>query len=260
MRSRLLAVVAGAAVSSVVAPAAADACSYVDVPAQVVAPTEAGSFVQTSSAVPLQVRFRSGAIDRTTLTFGIARLSGATLPPLGRDLPPGVGTVVETGSFSYDPVFDTWNATANGNGWAQTPGEYVWQATGALHIPASPPPVPNPDGSALVNSCDSPVAWTLVSDGRWVHRFSVVGASAVTAKAAKARDGRARASGTVAKTFPGKVKLTVACPGQRARSTFVSAEKGRWSRRVNAKRGCNIDATIASRKGWAASAASARVR
>jgi hypothetical protein len=226
----------------------------------VVAPAEAGTFVQTSSAVPLQVRFRNGAIDRTTMTFGIARLSSATLPPLGRDLPAGVGTVVETGTFSYDAVSDTWNASANGNGWAQTPGEYVWQATGALFIPASPPPVPHPDGSISMSSCDSPVAWTLTSDGNWVHRVSVLGASAVTAKAAKARDARAKVSGTVAKTFPGKVKLTVACPGKRARSTFVLTQKGRWSREVNAERGCKLDATIAARRGWAASAASARVR
>jgi hypothetical protein len=245
----------------VAAPAAAHACSYAAPPsAQVIAPAESGAFVQTSSAVPLQVRFRYGVIDRTTMSFGIARLSSATPPPLGRDLPAGVGTIVETGSFSYDAASDTWNASANSNAWAQTPGEYVWQATGALHIPASPPPVPGPDGSISWNSCDSPVAWTLTSDGNWVHRFSVLGASAVTATAAKARAGRAKVRGTVAKTFQGKVKLTVACPGKRTRNTFVSAEKGRWSRKVNAKRGCTIDATIAARKGWAASTASARIR
>jgi hypothetical protein len=243
----------------VIAPVAAHACTWANQSAQVVAPVEASAFVQTSSAVRLQARFRNGAIERTTMTFGIGRLSSPALPPLGRDLPAGVGTIVETGSFSYDAATDTWNASANGNGWAQTPGEYVWQATAALHIPASPPPVPNPDGSISMNSCDSPVAWTLTSDGNWVHRFSVLGASAVTAKAATARDRRAKISGTVAKTFPGRVKLTVACPGKRARSTFVSVEKGRWSREVNAKRGCKIDATIAARKGWAASAASARV-
>ena len=254
-----MAAAAGAAVLPVVAPAAAHACLYASPTAQVVAPAEAGTFVQTSSAVPLQVRFRNGAIDRTTMTFGIARLSSATLPPLGRDLPAGVGTVVETGSFSYDAASDTWNASANGNGWAQTPGEYAWQATGALHIPASPPPVPNPDGSISPSPCGSTVAWTLTSDGNWAHRFSVLGASAVTARAGKARDGRAKVSGTVAKTFPGKVKLTVACPGKRTRSTFVSAEKGRWSREVNARRGCKIDVSVAARKGWAASAESARV-
>jgi hypothetical protein len=119
--------------------------------------------------------------------------------------------------------------------------------------------VPDENGIVMVNSCASAVAWTLTSDGNWVHRFSVLGASAVTAKAAKARYGRAKVSGRVAKTFPGKVKLTVACPGKRARSTFVSTEKGRWSREVNAKRGCRIDAAIAARAGWAGSAASARV-
>lgn len=242
-----------------VAPAAAQACSYALSFAQVVAPAEAGAFVQTSSAVPLRVRFRNGAVDQTTMTFGIARLNSATLPPPGRDMPADVGTIVETGTFSYDAVPDTWTASANGNGWAGSPGEYVWQATGALHIPASPPPVPDENGIVMVNSCASPVAWTLTSDGNWVHRFTVLGASAVTAKAAKARDGRAKISGTVAKTYPGKVKLTVACPGKRARSTFVSTNKGRWSREVNASRGCRIDATIAARKGWEASAASARV-
>ena len=233
-----MAAAAAAAVLPVVAPAAAHACTYVVPSAQVVAPAEAGTFVQTTSAVPLQVRFRNGPIDRTTMTFGIARLSSDSLPPLGRDLPAGVGTIVETGPFSYDAASDTWIASANGNGWAQTPGEYVWQATGALHIPASPPPVPNPDGSISMSSCDSPVAWTLTSDGNWVRRFSVLTArGAVTATAAKARDRRVKVSGTVAKTFQGKVKLTVACPGKRTRSTFVPAERGRWSRAVNAKRG-----------------------
>jgi len=75
----------------------------------------------------------------------------------------------------------------------------------------------------------------------------------------QARDGRARVRGRVAQDYPGKVKLTVACPGKRARSTFVPARRGRWSRDVSAKRGCKITAAASGRKGWAASRAVARV-
>jgi hypothetical protein len=126
-----------------------------------------------------------------------------------------------------------------------------------LNVPAPPPPVPDANGFFPGNSCGGP--FTIVYDGRWVHRFTVLGASAVTAEAGKARDGRAKVSGTVARTFPGKVRLTVACPRRRARTTFVDTAKGRWSRTVNATRGCEITAAVAARQGWAASEASTRV-
>ena len=85
--------------------------------------------------------------------------------------------------------------------------------------------------------------------GTWTNRFSVVGTSHVTVTAAKARDHRAKVSGTIAEAFPGKVRLTDACPDKRARTTFVSVENGRWSRMVIAKRGCRIDAAVATPPG-----------
>ncbi|MDA0180037.1 hypothetical protein OJ997_07000 [Solirubrobacter phytolaccae] len=245
----------GAAVAVLVAtvvPAGAQACSLAVVNAQVVAPAESASIVQTGEALPIRVKFGDSG-TYAPAQVGIARMNTSTLPPLGASLPAEVGTVVETVPLTFDPATGTWGADANGNDWALTPGEYVWQASATLTVPAPPPPV---EGQP-VSSCGGP--FTLSLDGRWVHRFTVLGASAVTTKAGKARAGRAKVSGQIAKTFPGKVRLTVACPGKRERTTFVPTADGRWSRTVLAKRGCTVKAAVAARTGWAASEASARV-
>jgi hypothetical protein len=213
--------------------------------------------VQTTSAVPVQVRFSGDASWFSPVQFGIARLKTATPPPLGASLPAEIGTVVETGQLTYDAVTGAWNADANGSGWAQTPGEYLWQSSATLHIPP-PPPVPDANGVITPSPCGGRPL-TIVYDGRWVHRFTVLGASAVTAKAGKARNGRAKVDGTIAKNFPGRIRLTVACPGKRARTTLVETAHGRWSRRVHAKRGCRIAAAVAARQGWTASEASTRI-
>lgn len=244
-----------------VAPAGAHACSLALLSAEVVAPAEQASFVQTNDAVPVSVRFGRGlGLDGLgPVQFGIARLNTSAAPPAGTSLPADVGTVVETGQLAYDPATGTWNASANGNGWAQTPGEYVWQAAAAQTFPATPPRVPDANGHITGTSCDRDTPLTVTHDGRWVHRITVLGASAVTAKAAKARDGRAKVSGTIAAAFPGKVRLAVACPGKRTRTTFVAPRNGRWSRKVHAKRGCRVEVSVAARQGWAESADSARV-
>lgn len=251
---RFLTGAVGAVVVAAVAPAGAQACSFAAVKALVVAPAENASLVQTGEPLPVQIRFGDNG-RYSPVQVAVARMTVPTLPPVGQLLPPDVGTVVETVPLTYDAATGTWGGAANGNHWAQTPGEYVWQVSGTLTVPAPPPP---PPGAVVgVNSCDGPFSLTM--DGRWVHRLTVLGASAVTAKSGKARDGRANVNGRVATAFPGKVKLTVACPGKRARSTFVPTADGRWSRTVFAKRGCGIKATIAARKGWAASEAAARV-
>lgn len=262
MRSLVARAAAGAAlvpVAVAVLATDAQACLYVNMPAQVVAPAERASFVQTTAGVPVQVQFPAYGGTLASAQFSVARVNTPTLPPLGTGLPADVGTVVETGQLTFDAVSRTWNGNANVSGWAQTPGEYVWQTTGTQIIPATPPREPDANGGIVATSCDTPVPVTLTHDGNWVHRFTVLGASAVTAKAAKARDGRAKVSGTIAAQFPGKVRLTVACPGKRARTTFVATKDGRWNRTANAKRGCRIDASVAARPGWADSAAAVRV-
>ena len=246
---RLLACASGALVVAAVAPAGAQACTIAAVNAHVVAPAENASLVQTGEPLPVQVRFGDNG-RFSPVQVAVARMTVPTLPPVGTLLPPDVGSVVETVPLAYDAATGTWGGAANGNAWAQTPGEYVWQVSGTLTVPAPPPPPPSPP-------CGGP--FSLPMDGRWVHRLTVLGASAVTAKSSKARDGRAKVSGRVAGAFPGKVKLTVACPGKRARSTFVPTADGRWGRNVFAERGCSIKATIAARTGWAASEATARV-
>jgi hypothetical protein len=233
----------------------AHACSYAVVTAQAVAPAEQSKFVQTAAGVPVQVRYPAYH-PLHSAQFAVARLHTPELPPLGQGLPADVGTVVETGELAFDVTTGTWNGTANANGWAQTPGEYVWQTSATTVIPASPPKLPGEP----FTSCDTPVPFTLTHDGNWTHRFTVLGASAVTAKAAKARDRRAQISGTVAAQYPGKVRLTVRCPGRRARTAFLTPRSGRWSRTVIAERGCRIDASAATRKGWVESATSVRVR
>jgi hypothetical protein len=246
---------AGAVVVAAVLPAGAQACSIAAVSAVVVAPAENASLVQTGDPLPVQIRF--GDDGRfAPVQAAVARMAVPTVPPVGLQLPPDVGTVVETVPLAYDAATGTWGGAANGNDWAQTPGEYVWQVSGTLSVPAPPPPPPGP--VVGVNSCDGPFSVTM--DGRWVHRLTVLGASAVTAKSGPARHGRAKVSGRIATAFGGKVKLTVACPGKRARSTFVATAEGRWGRRVFATRGCAIKATIAARKGWAASEAGTRVK
>jgi hypothetical protein len=251
---RLLVCAFGALVVAAVAPAGAWACSIAAVSADVVAPAENASLVQTGESLPVQIRFGDNG-RYSPVQVAVARMTVPTLPPVGTLLPPDVGTVVETVSLTYDPATGTWGGAANGNDWAQTPGEYVWQVSGTLTVPAPPPP---PPGVLVVrNSCDGPFSVTM--DGRWAHRLTVVGASAVTVRSGKARDGRAKVSGRVATAFAGRVKLTVACPGKRTRSTFVPTADGRWSRKVFAKRGCSIKAAIAARQGWAASEAATRV-
>ncbi|HWK29388.1 MAG TPA: hypothetical protein VNS09_22685 [Solirubrobacter sp.] len=249
MRRTVLRAAAGAVLLPVVAvPASAHACSIASLTAEAVAPAESASVVQTSAPVPVRVRFASGGSSFSPVQFGVARLNATA----------EIETVVETGQLNYDAATGTWYADANGNGWALTPGEYVWQASATQNIPASPPVEPDANGVVMVNTCGGP--YSIVHDGRWVHRLTVLGASAVTAKARKARHGRAKVSGTVAKTFSGKVRLTVACPGKRARTTLVATGAGRWSRTVHAKHGCRIVAAVAARPGWAASETSARVR
>jgi hypothetical protein len=244
----LLAGALGAVVVAAVAPAGAQACTIGVANADVVAPAENASLVQTGEPLPMQIRFHDDG-RFSPVQVAVARLATPTPPPLGTDLPPDVGTVVETVPLTYDAATGTWGGAANGNDWAQTPGDYVWQASGTLTVPAPPPGVTSP--------CGGP--FTVAMDGRWAHRLTVLGASAVTAKSAKARHGRAKISGRVAPAFPGKVKVTVACPHERVRSTFVPTADGRWSRKVLAKHGCSIKATIAARKGWAPSQAVTRV-
>ncbi len=261
MRKRLARAAALAALIPVaVAVFATDAlaCSYALGSAQVLAPAERAAFVQTTAGVPVQVQFPGGS-SFTSAQFAVARMNTPTLPPLGAGLPAEVGTVVETGQLTFDAVSATWNGNANVSGWARTPGEYVWQTSGTQVIPATPPRVPNADGFIGISSCDTPVPLTLFHDGNWVHRFTILGASAVTARAGKARGGRVKVSGTIAAQFPGKVRLTVACPGKRARTTFVATKKRRWNRTAKAKRGCRINASVAARPGWVASTASVRV-
>jgi hypothetical protein len=249
---RLLAGALGAFAVAGAVPAGAQACTFAVVTAQPLAPAESASIVQTGDPLPVRIQFGDNG-SFAPVQFGIARLKTPTLPPLGAFLPPGVATVVESVPLTYDATTGTWGADANGNHWAQTPGEYVWQVSGTLTVPAPPPQ----DPALGISTCNGP--FSLLEDGRWVHRLTVIGASAITAKAGKARDGRAKVSGRVAKAFPGKVRLTVACAGKRARTTFVPTAGGRWSRTVLARRGCNIKAAVAAREGWAASEASARI-
>ncbi len=249
---RLLAGALGTLAAVAVVPAGAQACQIPMLAAQPIAPSEGASLVQTGDPLPVRIRFGDNG-RLAPVQVGIARLTAPTLPPTGVEVPPEARTVVETIPLTYDPAAGAWGADANGNGWAQTPGEYVWQATGTQTFPAPPPR----DASQGFVACNLPPS--VSHDGRWIHRLTVIGDSAVTAKAAKARDGRAKVRGRVAKAFEGKVRLTIACPGKRARTTFVSSAEGRWSRTVFAKRGCTIKAAVTARKGWAASEASARI-
>jgi hypothetical protein len=233
-------------------PAGAQACTFGSANAQPITPVESASIVQTSDPLPVRIRFGDNGTF-APVQFAIARLKTSTVPPLaaGMGMPPEVGAVVETVALTYDAAADGWGADANGNDWARTPGEYAWQVSGWLTIPDTrPPDVVAPCGRG---------PWTLLQDGRRVHRLTVIRASAVTANAAKARHGRAKVSGRVAKAFPGKIRLTVACPGKRARTTFVATADGRWGRTMIAKRGCTIKAAAAAREGWAASETSARI-
>jgi hypothetical protein len=246
---RLLAAAAGALVIAVAAPAGAQACSIGGDFAKAVAPADGATILQAGGALPVRVGFTAGY---TTVQLSVARLSTSNPPALDRILPPEVGTVVETVPLAWDAAAGLWTGSANTSAWASTPGEYLYAITGTLTLP---PPPPRVDGS--INSCDD--IRTIVQDGRWSHRLTVVGASAVTAKAGKARDGRTKVSGRVATAFTGKVKLTVKCPGKRARTTFVPTEAGRWNRTVAADRGCSVAAAVSARPGWAASAASVTV-